>query len=451
MISVLYSQINSATVIFPDRLTLLSQLQKREFTQLSTLLSDYQQAYEQGEGDERLIAYFLETFANSDPVVEDLIGEWLVSSPDSYIPYLVRGYYYYGVAWSWRGYRGEENTSNDRQQRMRHYLQVAANDLTRAVEINPRLSAAYAAAIRILTIIGSPELKKQAFEEALVDDPDSYLLRSAYLWGLSSRWGGDTGEVEAFIMDNKEHAGTNELLTLMTGYHDYVVAESLQKEGRFTDAQIYFDTAISQGADQLVFRKRGINYYQLKNYEMALSDFNTALQLWPQDSKVLRWRAYTLWQLDEKEAALTDLELASQLNPYNKYILMARASFRRKLGLFDTVADNYINALFYNEHDADIWYAKGMHYYRDLLDFKTALTDLRRAAELQPKKAKYWYEYAAILHYNLDCEITAPLQHYLELCAEGASCNEGEYSWASRAWDWLQESKRCVVAEEISG
>lgn len=447
LVCIFFSQIALTSDSFPDRQELLGKLKDRRYSSLNKTLLAYQEGYEKNQGDERLVAYFAETFANADPESESIMQEWASFSPDNYAPYLVRAYYYYSVAWSWRGY--QLNVSEQGSQRMRHYMQLAADDLTRAVEINPRLSAAYAMAIRILTLIGSPELKLQAMNEAMADDPSSYLLHSAFLWSLKPKWGVEADQLSQFMQQTRESVTSNELLGQKLGYEDYVLAESLQEAGRFEDAQVYFDSAIAQGADHIMFRKRGINYYRLKNYEKALSDFDRSLQLWPQEPRVLRWRAYTLWQLERREQALADLELAASLSPYNKYVLMALASFNRQSGVFEGVIDHYINALFYNESDASIWFAKGMHYYRDLLDFQMAAKDLKRAAQLAPDEAKYWYEYSAILHYNLDCDIVDALKHYLALCENGRSCADSEHEWATRAKQWLQESQRCAGGGNI--
>ena len=78
-----------------------------------------------------------------------------------------------------------------------------------------------------------------------------------------------------------------------------------------------------------------------------------------------------------------------------------------------------------------------MHYSHELVNFDEAVKVLKHATELSPAQSAYWYEYAAVLHYRLDCTITEPLDKYLSLCNSGQSCRTGELKWARDAQEWL--------------
>ena len=174
----------------------------------------------------------------------------------------------------------------------------------------------------------------------------------AYIWSLKPEWGGQADELMRFIKTIAEDAAEEPSLRNLSGYADYIFAESLAEQKRFEDAAVHFDFAIDKGADHIIYRERGINSYHLADYESARRDFDRALALWPQDPKTLRWRSHTLRRLGHKDMALKDIDLASRLKPMNRYILMANAMLSRKMKRFEGVSDKYERALYYNHDDA---------------------------------------------------------------------------------------------------
>jgi len=437
--------IGIAAPIYPDRLEILGLLENRQFGELEAMLQSFQASFEQGEGGERLLAFVLETLANSNPEYESVITDWVALQPDSFVPYLVRAYYYYGVAWSWRGHRLKKETSPQRLGKMRDYLQLAAGDITEAIIIKPRLSAADALAIKVLMMLESEDYKRSTLKEALQINPDSYLVRSSYFWSLKPEWGGKPDELLQFIQETGVELDKQPQLKSLMGYADYIFAESLAEQKRFEEATVHFDFAVYKGADHIIYRERGINYYHLQEYALALQDFNHSLTLWPQNPRVLRWRSHTQQRLKNDASALNDLDIAVRLVPMERSVLMAHALLSRKMRRFEQVLGHYEKALYYNLLDADIWFERGMHYSHELINFEAAQIDLRRATELNPDKPAYWYEYAAVLHYKLDCEIVQPLERYLNLCESGSMCRSGELKWARHAQNWLTENNRCIL------
>ncbi len=432
-----------AAPVFPDRISILEMLENRQFDELDEMLQTMQSNYEQGTGDERLLDYVLETMANSSPEYEVLMDDWVSSHPESYVSYLARAYYYYGVAWSWRGYRSDNDAVPARRKNMQTYLRLTTGDITQAIRLKPRLSAADALAIKVLMMLGNHGYKKQVLKDALEIDPASYLVRASYLFSLKPGWGGRVDELMQFTKETEAIALTHPQLKLLAGYADYIFADALARQGRFEEAVVHFDFAIDRGADHIVYMQRGINYYHLQEYAKALHDFNHSLTLWPQNPQVLKWRSFTLQSIKQGAAALTDLDMAVRLAPMEKQILMAHALLLRKMRRYGQVLDDYRKALFYHQEDAEIWFESGMHYSHELMNFEAASRDLQRATELEADMPAYWYEYAAALHYNNDCKIVVPLMRYLQLCDAGQSCHPAEVDWARHAQIWLQENKRC--------
>lgn len=433
----------AASTEFPDRFQLIQLFRESNFVELNDSLQGYQQAFETGEGDERLLLFAIESITAANPDSEYLLNEWVKSQPNNYAPYLARAYYYYHIAWSWRGHDNIKTTAQYRLTNMHKYLESAADDLTIAIEIQPSLTIAYALAIRILMLIGSEELRNEAYNEAIIQYPNSYLVRASYLWSLKPKWGGSSSRLLEYVREIQPLVAQNPSLQDLLGYSDYIFAESLSDSQEYEQAREHYDFAIAKGADHIVYRERGINHYQLGDYEQALQDFNTSLESWPQNYRVLRWRANVYMRQGQFNEAVQDLALAVELNPYNKYALLSLAAVLRKVGKFEGVLDLYDRALYYNSQDARIWFERGMHYSRDLFKFNLASRDLKRATDLAPQKTQYWYQYAASLHYSFDCGITKPLEKYLSLCSNEMGCNQKELEWARKAELWLQQNEAC--------
>jgi tetratricopeptide (TPR) repeat protein len=436
---------SNASSSFPDRLHLLGLLENKKYDELGDVFLSFQSRYEEEKADEKLVFFVLETLANSNPEYEELINEWVETQAESYVPYLVRAYYYYGIAWSWRGHQIKSKTSAERLKKMQEFLQLASADIIQASKITPRLSVSDAHAIRVLMMLEDDEYKKPTLEEALRIDPGSYLVRSSYFWSLKPEWGGAPEELERFTKETILMAEKYPELNQLLGYSDYIFAEFLAERGKADTAAIHFDFAIDKGADHIIYRERGINYYHLQEYDKALQDLNQSLQMWPQDAKTLRWRSHTLQKMGKYEDALSDLDMAARISPMDRSILMARALLSRKMKRFEQVLSDYEQALFFNQNDADIWFERGMHYSHEFINFEEAVYNFNRATELNANNPQYWYEYAASLHFSLDCQIVTPLENYISLCNADSDCRAGELKWALHARNWLKENDRCPL------
>ena len=428
---------------FPDRFALVDLFRQGEFTRLERTLERYQQGVENGSVDERVLAFAVESVTDGNPDSASLFNEWVKAKPRHYLPYLLRAHYYYNTAWAWRGHDDVLGISDRHFGNMYGYLKLAADDLTTAINLRPSLSIAYALSLRVLMLAGAQEMRGEAYREAIEQHPHSYLVRASYLWSLKPEWGGSLDRALRYVREVATLTAANPRLADLLGYVDYILAESLAVGSQYEQAGRYYDLAIERGADHHVYRQRGINHYRSGRYAPALRDFNAALKLWPQSHRVLRWRANVYLRQERFQEALDDLLVAVELSPYDKPALLSLALALRKLGRFQGVAELYDRALYYDALDAAVWFEKGMHYSRDLFQFEAAAENLQRATELAPDETQYWYQYAASLHYALDCGISAPLRKYLELCAERGDCNQKELQWGRDAEVWLEQSGIC--------
>ncbi len=422
---------------FPDKLELLRLLRERKFEALHTRLSDHQTGYETRRQEEELVVFAFSAFENSDFALEPVLTEWVKRMPESYVAWVARGIYYSYLGWLSRGYRFASETSEEQASGMANYFRKAGPDFRRALSINPRLSVAYGYLLDLATATGDRQASAAIMKTALAQDPYSFLVRRLYAKSLQPKWGGSLDELRAFLDTTRQYRSGNPDLKLFDGYVDYTIADALRDERR--KAIDFLNRALQAGAYWQFLLRRGINYLFLGEYEKALADVNLALGFWPQERETIYWRGVTHQKMGHLDEALADLNFAVQLDPLEPQLLRARASVLRDRGRFREALQDLENALTFGGHDPQTWGSKGWLLLYKLKDYDSAARDLKRATELSPDHANYWYHYGAALSYKNDCAFVKAFERYQQLCEGGQGCRPAELAWA-----------RAVVARRIS-
>ena len=89
----------------PDKLQILSLLEKRDFAALDRLLATLQENSEKDISKEVDVQLAFEAFATSRPELEPLLNEWITKRPKSYPAQLAAGEYFNHLGWQKRGYK----------------------------------------------------------------------------------------------------------------------------------------------------------------------------------------------------------------------------------------------------------------------------------------------------------------------------------------------------------
>jgi len=428
-----------------DNLNTTALLRAKEYQQLNALLSKIQSDYEKGIISDMYVDRAYNAFFNADPALEAIHNEWVELFPDVYIPYAARGIYNFSRGWAYRGTKFSNKVSKDQFKKLNELNYLAFSDLLTTIKLHKPFTVGFGYVIRISTISPQKELLQQFSKAGLTVDPASYAVRKGIFLSLMPRWGGSIKKTKSFVTDTKKYQKQNKDLEEMNGQLQFVIAKNLKDYKVRTLAVKYLDEAIRLGKNPRYYNERAKVRSSLKQFDLALSDFNRAIELWPQFLDALEGRSYVYRQKKMFKLSFADIDLAVKLAPYDSRILKTRARLLTKQNRYQAAVDDYKRALFYNATDAGIWYSIGWNSYYKLKDYKSAADALERATELKPEIPRYWYTYASVLDKLRDCKIVTALKTYLNLCsdAQATECKANKTQWASTTIQYLATSKTC--------
>jgi len=447
---VLLATVFSAPPQASTRLVLVDMLRAGAFSDLDRVLRETQARYEAGESSEETVENSYFAFANSSPDLAARLGEWVKAEPGAYTARLARAVYYWNLGLLARGARRGALPQTTRYARMRVYFARCAMDTLHAIGTNPRVGFAYGLLIRIATELGNDADVLRITRIGLKADPRSFIVRRRYLDSLRPWWQKDSGDagvafarINAFVDAIRAERASNPDLAVLQGYVEFVRADLLARRGKRALARDYYDRALQFGAYWAYLYRRGINHFRLGEHDMALRDFDHALDLRPQATEILNMRARALRALGRIDDALADWKLALALNPYDPLVLLQEAYGLRQHKRIPEAIAALDRAMQFGAQNEYIWDARGRMYLYDLEDFGKASSDLERATELNPASTKYWFNYALALFKSGDCGAMGALTRYLELCVLGG-CPEESTAWAGGMMQRMSQDDACL-------
>ncbi|MCJ0741907.1 tetratricopeptide repeat protein [Pedobacter montanisoli] len=187
-------------------------------------------------------------------------------------------------------------------------------------------------------------------------------------WGKNTQWGG-----ESYEGDFKNN--------LLTGFGKYIHANGKSEEGFFENGiykgksnapeqnQSNGKSKLDIGLETVILQNKGVEYYNKKQYELALQEFNKAIDVNPNyatSSHALVGRTYMAWYTESKDA---------------NYLKLALNSLSKAIEL----DSKYAPAYFY----------RGI-VYGNLREYNLALKDLTQAIVLDPEVAEYYQNRSVI-------------------------------------------------------
>lgn len=194
------SSINAATSTPADLWLLLNE---RQFSELDTTLSGYQQRYEQTYASdpdvERGLARAFRVFYHADENAVALYDDWVKMSPRSYAASLARGEHLTALAKKRRGAAFWRDVTPEQRESMRREAKRARAELERSLTLTTKPILSYQFLIEIATMTSQREDKLRFIEEAEAVDALNYYPRSAFLFALMPEWGGSIKEMRQFV------------------------------------------------------------------------------------------------------------------------------------------------------------------------------------------------------------------------------------------------------------
>jgi len=162
-------------------------------------------------------------------------------------------------------------------------------------------------------------------------------------------------------------------------------------QGRTEDALADYNSAISLKPDGALYNSRAKLYFNLKQYQPAMENYNLAIGM---DSTVGEYyiNRGAVWALtNQLDKALADFNNGVRLDPKGANGYKNRSLVYQSAGQWQLAINDLDTYLSMHPEDADLWYERG-RLKNVLNDGAGALTDLNRAIELNRAGGIYYYE-----------------------------------------------------------
>jgi tetratricopeptide (TPR) repeat protein len=143
-------------------------------------------------------------------------------------------------------------------------------------------------------------------------------------------------------------------------------------------------------SDPAFYTERGWEFYQKKDYDKAISDYNAAIRLDPNYSWAYNRRGVAYYAQKDYDKAITDCSAAIRLDPN-----YAAAYYNRALSYYaqkdyDKAITDYNAAIRLDPNDVLAYYGRGLSYY-DRKNYDKAISDYNVAIKLDPNDVLAYY------------------------------------------------------------
>lgn len=375
-------------------------LRNKEYDKLNKVLARAQGLFLHDFTQEDRLLDLYDSFACHDSLFETLLNEWVLQYPDKYQPYLARAFYYEYLGWESRDYDWIQDTKKEQLVRMVDYFRQSDTDIQKALHINSKLIFAYYLEISMNNAVGSHKFATLALNKALKITPYAFRVRIAYILGLEPRWGGSYELMDSFAATTQKYADVNPRLKVLQGFSYYDKGNIEKRNKNYAAAIELYNKALSFGEYGTYYEARAQAYSNVKNYNQALLDIESAIRLRPAYEEYYTSRALIYYYLGDMKQVITDLSLAESTKPEDIIDSINR----------DWILDNILRDgnLFYTSHRyreaiekydlilsvntskySEVFYWRGGAYMY-LKDYRHAAENLQKATELFPTNYEYY-------------------------------------------------------------
>ncbi|MBW4683684.1 MAG: tetratricopeptide repeat protein [Komarekiella atlantica HA4396-MV6] len=161
------------------------------------------------------------------------------------------------------------------------------------------------------------------------------------------------------------------------------LGEECFDKGEYVNAITNYNQALQINPNNTdLYYRRGLAHYQLGDYESAIADYSQAIQRNLHDAKSYNKRGLALYQLGRLEEAIDDYTQAIRINPNVAVAYKNRAEARSHIGDNQGAIEDYTQAIKINPHYADANKNRGISRY--LLRYQPGFT---QAIQINPQDA----------------------------------------------------------------
>ena len=190
----------------------------------------------------------------------------------------------------------------------------------------------------------------------------------------------------------------NEVLTKKKTEREYIF-EGRHKEGfnehsnaNHPSSITYLSDAISLNPEnELAYLNRGDAYYNLKQYEKAIEDYNKTIELDPENVIAYGRRGDAYGRLKQYESAIINYSKAIDLDPEYAPAYNNRANILYTTRQYEKAIEDYSKTIELDPGNDTVYSNRGLAY-SGLEQYEKAAADYNKAIELAPEDA-YHYVY----------------------------------------------------------
>jgi tetratricopeptide (TPR) repeat protein/S1-C subfamily serine protease len=156
---------------------------------------------------------------------------------------------------------------------------------------------------------------------------------------------------------------------------------------RYDEGLAAINQAINLAPRAVWYVNRGILYYNQQKYDLALSDWNKAIDINPNFAEAYNNRGNLYSDLQKYDLALSDWNKAIDINPNFAEAYNNRGNLYSDLQKYDLAISDYSKAIDINPNYAWAYYNRGILYYNQQ-KYELALSDWNKAIDINPNFAE---------------------------------------------------------------
>lgn len=393
--SVLQPGSNGADLV----LNIRELLAQHQFIELNHRLSSLDSAVSESIRYEETLLRAYSAFNVNDDSMESDFNQWVVATPDHYVPYLARALFHYRMGWKARGHAYASETSPDQLQGMRARFDSAKGDIHQALSLNNKPLLIYSLLVDIESTLGNDRAAKAMMHSGLGVHPLSFHIRSSYLRSLIPRWGGSYEEMSTYIQASQEKVSDNPRLQLLKGFVYADIGDMELLRDNYETAKQRYTQALNYGEyPDHYYQRAKVNYWQ-GDYDSALSDIENAIELESGRAIYHSWHSRILMKLGRLDESIDSIKLAFRLDPGEERVsdqkerlahqLVGRGDEHSQAYDYQTAIRFYKEALELVPNDAETYYRLAWSH-GNLHQVDLAVASVDKAIQLNPDNINYF-------------------------------------------------------------
>lgn len=412
----------------PDRAALIAALREGRFVELDTELTQIEESVEVHRLPERTLDYAFRSFANSDPAIESRLDDWVAALPQSFAARFARGRYLLHLAELATDSASNANVPGEWRTMIEGLRIRAVRDIGAAIELEPSLTWAYSDLSKIALDRGDRTSVERLYEQGRTQFPNSGVIEGMRLEAVNTSTPAGMQRLSSMVDDLLARHTDDPNFLYLRGYTDIALAGRACDVGNRQKGIELATQAVRATKLPYYFYARAGIYRCASRLREAIADYDTVLERTPDFAPAYYWRGKAKNSLKQFEAALQDYDRALALDSLNPKYLRSRAWMLVILKRIDEAQADFEKALVYGKYDVAV--LEGLaHVRRSKDNDHLAAADLyRQAAEMQPWRTRWFYQFGFALMMAQDCRAVEVLDRYMASCEEDGDCGE-EPDW----------------------